>query len=128
MTQPRLLIVDDEEHIRVAMRTFFSHRGFLVDSASEREEAEALLVNFTYACVIADLRLSAGHGADGLEILGFVKERCPDTRIILLTAYSSPAVEGEARRRGVDLFIHKPKPLAEVGRLVEGLMGRAAAS
>ncbi len=122
----KILVVDDEESILFAMRNYFDHLGYDVDCAREREEAEALLGSVEYACVIADLRLSAAHGADGLEVLAQVRQRCPATRIIILTAYGSPAVETEARRRGVDAFLHKPRPLADVARVVKGLVGGGA--
>jgi len=43
---------------------------------------------------------------------------------VILTAYGSPAAEKEARTRGVDAFIHKPKALAEVARVIGQLVGQ----
>jgi DNA-binding response OmpR family regulator len=119
----RLLLIDDEEPILFALREYFTAYGYDVDCAREMEEAEALLANVPYAAVIADLRLTGSHGAEGLEIIGYVRERCPWTRIIILTAYGSREVEAEARRRGVDSFLHKPKPLPEVAQIVYALVG-----
>lgn len=104
----RILVVDDESPILLAMSTYFRMHGYEVDCAREREEAEALLTARRYACVIADLRLTAAHGADGLELVGFVRERCPWTRIVVMTAYA---------------FLHKPKPLPQVAQIVYGLLG-----
>jgi DNA-binding NarL/FixJ family response regulator len=61
---------------------------------------------------------------EGLAIAAHVREHCPRTRVVILTAYGSPATETEARALGVDAFIHKPKPLAELARVVERLVGR----
>ena len=122
----RMLIVDDEEPILFAMRAYFTKRGYAVDCAREREEAEALLAAGEYAVVIADLRLTGTHGAEGLEILGFVRRRWPRTRLVLLTAYGSSELELEARRRGADAFLHKPKSLPDVERLVAGLLAAEA--
>jgi DNA-binding response OmpR family regulator len=119
----RILIVDDEETILFALREYFTNFGYQVDCAREIEEAEALLAFVQYQVVMADLRLTGSHGAEGLEIIGYVRERCPWTRIILLTAYGSPEVEAEALRRGADAFLHKPKPLAEVARILVALAG-----
>lgn len=119
----RLLVVDDEEPILFAMGEYLSAQGYQVDCAREMEEAEALVANIHYSAVIADLRLTGTHGAEGLEIIAYVRERCPRTRIILLTAYGSPQIEGEARRRGVDAFLHKPMPLAGVAQIVLNLLG-----
>ena len=125
MAATRILIVDDEEPILFAMRAYFTRRGYAVDCAREQGEAEALLAGGEYAVVIADLRLTGTHGAEGLEILGLVRERWPRTRTVLLTAYGSADLELEARRRGADAFLHKPKPLADVEKLVAGLLAQA---
>lgn len=123
---PRLLIVDDEESIVFAMTRYFTARGFNVDAARELEEAQALLVNFQYAAVIADLRLTGVHGAEGLDIIDHVRQHCPATRTILLTAYGSPELEDEARARGVDAVLRKPKPLPDLAQLVFSLIGSGA--
>jgi DNA-binding response OmpR family regulator len=120
---PRLLIVEDEVAILDALKYFFVHQGFSVDTASAREEAEDRLAGEAYDAVIADLRLS-GVNTDGLEILRFVRQRCPEAKVILLTAYGSPEVEAEAERLGVDAFLHKPMPLAEIADRVKSLLNR----
>jgi DNA-binding response OmpR family regulator len=120
----RLLLVDDETPILFAMANYFRAKGYVVDAAREREEAEALLTNVAYAAIILDLRMTAVHGADGLEVVVYARERCPSARIIVLTAYGSPAAEAEARARGADAFLHKPQPLADLAQLLEALLGR----
>jgi DNA-binding response OmpR family regulator len=122
----RMLVVDDQPPILFAMKEYFAGQGFEVDCAREKEEAEALLSNFTYSIVIVDLRLTAFNGADGLEILGRIAAQYPKTRTIMLTAHGSPEIELEARRRAVDVFLHKPKPLAELAQIVVGLIGSEA--
>ena len=122
----RILIVDDEECIVFAMRRYFQLRGFEVDSACELEEAQALVANVAYAIVIADLRLTGVHGAEGLELLAYVRERCPWTRTMLLTAYGSLDLEVAGRERGVDLVMRKPCPLPEVAQAVMSLLSEEA--
>lgn len=119
---PRLLIVDDEESICFSMSEYFSLHGYKVDTAREMEEAEKLLGATEYKVVIQDLRLNMKHGADGLEMIRLVKEQNPQARIIVLTAYGSPEMEDEARRRGADAFLRKPKPLSQVAQVVQGLI------
>jgi two-component system OmpR family response regulator len=121
---PRLLIVDDEEPILLAMQEYFQRFGYDVDCARELEEAEALLAKLPYVLVVADLRLTGIYGVEGLELVGYVRQRCPRTRIILLTAYGTPEIETEARRLGVDAFIYKPQPLPELAQIVLALLER----
>lgn len=122
----RMLVIDDEEAILFAAREYFGALGFRVDCATELEEAQALLSHVAYAVVIADLRLTGIYGSEGLALVRHVREQCPQTRILILTAYGSPAVEQEARRLGVDGFLQKPKPLPDVAQIVFGLLGKTA--
>jgi DNA-binding NtrC family response regulator len=117
-----LLIVDDETSILFAMRDYFCAHGYVVDCARDRQEAEALLARETYGVVIADLRLDATGEDAGLAVIGCVRERCPSTGTILLTAYGPPTVVVEARRRGVDAILHKPRSLPEIAGIVETLL------
>lgn len=122
---PTMLVVDDERAILLAIKSYFSHHGYSVDCAQELEEAEALMANLHYDVVIADLRLTGFHGAEGLEIVRSVRERYPRTSVILLTAYGSPEIEDAAARYGVSSFLQKPQPLAELAQVVFGVVGNA---
>ena len=119
---PRLLVVDDEESICFSMSEYFSLQGYKVDTACELEEAEKLLGATHYKVVIQDLRLTMTNSQDGLDMIRLIRERDPQTRIIVLTAYGSPEVEDEARRCGADAFLRKPKPLSQVAQVVQGLI------
>lgn len=116
------MIVDDEKAIGFALAEFFKRQGWRVDCAFELEEAQAMLVNYDYDAVIADLRLTGVCGAEGLEVIRHVREHCPTTKTMLLTAYSGDALEAEARGRGVDLVVRKPRPLDELGALLSSLV------
>jgi len=117
-----ILVVDDAESILFAIRVFFQAKGFAVDCARELEEAEALLANRTYDAVIVDLRLTGFQGTEGLEIISYVREISSKTRVILITSFGSPEIEQEARRRGVDAFLHKPVALPDLAMLVSSLL------
>src|ERR1700687_3836901 len=125
MPTQRILVVDDEATILFAMKEFFSHGGFAVDCASEREEAEALIANVQYAAVIADLRLLGSEVGGVLAVVTAARERAADTRIVLLTAYATREIEARARRHGADLVLRKPRPLQEIGHCVCALLGTA---
>ncbi len=119
---PRMLIVDDEESICFSMSEYFGLHGYKVDTARELEEAEQFIERSQYAVAILDLRLGVAHNADGLEIIKFLNDRCPETRVVVLTAYGSAEMEDEARRCGADAFLRKPKPLSQVAQVIQGLI------
>ena len=118
----RILIVDDEDLIVLAMRRYFERLGYTVDSAYELEEAQALLAAYRYDLVIADLRLTGIGGAEGLQIVSDVHRRCADTRVILLSAFGTPEIERESYNRGADAFLHKPKAMMEIASIARTLL------
>jgi DNA-binding response OmpR family regulator len=122
-----MLIIDDEERILSAVCGYFDHLGYAVDCASEVEDAERLLDTHRYDIVLADLRLGGIDGVEGLEIASYVRRKAPQTKVALLTAYGTAAIRAEASQRGVDAFLNKPQPLAEIARVVSALLDGASA-
>jgi DNA-binding response OmpR family regulator len=116
--RPWLLLVEDEEQTLLAMQTYFTTQGFDVDCAQDQAQAEALIAASRYSMVLTDLRLTGTRGVEGLEIVSHVRRESPDTKVIILTAYGSPEVEAEARRRGADDFLYKSGPLSAVMGLI----------
>ena len=118
----RLLIVDDEEAIRFSMHEYFTHHGFSVETAEEVEQAERVIKAGKFEVIIQDLRLGTTKEPDGLTIIRLAHEYCPETRIVVLTAYGSNEVEIEAKASGADAFLRKPQPLSQVAQVVRGLL------
>ncbi len=118
----RILIVDDEELIVMTMRKYFEGLGYAVDAAHELEEAQALLANYSYDLVIADLRLTGIGGIEGLQIVADVHQRCPNTRVMLLSAFGTPEIERESFNRGADVFLQKPKAMMEIATVARTLL------
>jgi DNA-binding NtrC family response regulator len=118
----RILIVDDEQAVVATLRDFFVELKMEVDCASGLDEARAKLSRNRYAAVLADIQLSRIGDTDGLDLADFVAERCPETPLVVLTAYGSHRVEREARSRGAKFFLHKPVRLEDIGEIVIGLL------
>ena len=124
MTPPRrMLVVDDERVIRFALQSYFGDREILVDCASEHDEALKLLASTEYDVVIADLRLTGTTSQEGLDVIRAARQRSANTRIILLTAYRTAAIDEKAHELGVDLLLQKPKRLAQLADAVFALLG-----
>lgn len=109
----RLLLVDDEAAILFALEDYLSAAGWQVATAASAAAAEELLATSRFAVAVVDLRLSPEDDEHaGLGVVRRIRELSPQTRVVLLTAYGSHAVEEEARRLGVDSLLAKPQPLA----------------
>jgi CheY-like chemotaxis protein len=114
----RLLIADDQAAILFAMKEYFESLGYAVDCASDEACALDLLAGCRYDLVIADLRLSTDRPHGGLALADAARRRHPATRTMILTAYGSPEIEAQARRVGVDAFLHKHDRLGQVADVV----------
>ena len=124
--QKRILVVDDDDDVSTLVGRCLADRGFVVVRAEELEEAEALLLHSEFSVVVFDLKLTAAHGAEGLELLSFLRKHCPFALAILLTGHASERVRAEAIRRGADAVLEKPLGLRALSGVVEGLLAGGA--
>jgi DNA-binding NtrC family response regulator len=120
----RILIVDDEEAITFATRRYFERRSLHVDVAGELAQAKAFVAAGPYDLVVVDLRLTGAQGAEGLDLLGHVRELQPRAKCVLLSAYVSAEVERAALERGAEIVLRKPISLPDLGEALLGLLPR----
>lgn len=121
----RVLIIDDEPLLLDVLGEHFRNAGYDVHTATEAEEAEALLANFSYSLVITDLALSR-VGFRGLEILDQAWEICERPKIIVLTGHCLPEMRSEVASRGADAFVSKPVRLISLSEIAARLLGVSA--
>ena len=117
----RLLIADDEVHIREGLQEALQQPGFTVDTARDGHEARDLLQRQTYHLVITDLRMP---GLGGMELLDEIRDSNPEAQAIVLTAYGSVSTAVEAMKKGAFDFITKPVDLVHLRLLVERAIDR----
>ncbi len=114
-----ILIVDDEEAVRFSLRKALAHEDVLISEARSGEEAVELLSQAPFALVLTDIRMGR---VDGLGLLATIRERWPETVVILLTGYASVASAVEALRRDAYDYLTKPVSIAQVRSTIrEGL-------
>src|SRR5688572_33401128 len=86
LNDARLLVVDDEESLRITTAAIFEKEGYIVDTASSRDEAIDLLGKSDYDLVLTDLHL---EGGDGLSVLNQIRRHAPLTISVVLTGFAS---------------------------------------
>jgi two-component system response regulator PilR (NtrC family) len=115
----RLLVVDDNDSIRTMLEMRLSAERHAVVQAENVGAADrALGGNGEFDVVITDLRM--GRGGDGLDVLRKVKERHPQTEVIVMTAFGSEEVRERALELGALCYLEKsPRLASEVVPLVQ---------
>jgi len=116
-----VLLVEDDPASLTAMREYFTATGHTVDCASSLPEAVTMIERTRFELVITDLKLRPGPDTSGLEVVSAARQRDPDTRVIMLTAFGTLEVEAEARRRGADRMLAKPVSLPLLSRLAQDI-------
>ncbi len=101
----RILIVDDEIHIRKSFKSLLEHLGHSVETAANFEDGEKLLHAFPFGAVLCDIYLEGRSGIDFLETSMRIQ---PDTPLVLITGNPSLETAQEAIRKGAYDYLTKP--------------------
>ncbi|MFH1135680.1 MAG: sigma-54 dependent transcriptional regulator [Pseudomonadota bacterium] len=118
---PKILIVDDEEHIRKILTIMLSKKGYQTQSAPNGQAALDLIRKEAFDAVITDLRMS---GMDGLELLKRLKDYDPDLIVLVITAFSSIDTAVQAIRQGAFDYLSKPFKEEEILLVLEKALER----
>src|ERR1041385_4053335 len=102
---PPLLVVDDEQNMRLSLRTLLGDEGYAVKAAESAEEALRLLEREKFFMIVSDFRLGGMNGAQFLER---VRERWPHLPVLMITAYATPKLAAEAIKAGAFDYLAKP--------------------
>jgi signal transduction histidine kinase len=101
----RLLVVDDEENLRITTSAILENEGYMVDTAASGDEAIALLANADYDLVLTDLHME--HG-EGLTVLNEIRRNAPLTISVVLTGFASVESAIAALQEGAYDYLVKP--------------------
>lgn len=121
----RLLVVDDEEVVRRALRRSLAAVGHTVRTASSPEEALEALERDSFDVVLTDVHMPTGTA---LDILKRVRARTPDVPVVFLTGRPSVDTAARALEHGAFRYLVKPVPTAALIEVVgEALRARSLA-
>jgi len=102
----RILIIDDEQHIRTMMRLTLEAAGYEVAEAQDGPEGLKLYGDGSnWSAVVLDQRMP---GMDGLETLRKLKAQNENARVVMATAYASIELAVDAMKFGATDFVRKP--------------------
>jgi len=103
--KPVILIIDDDTSLRRVLEYNLQEAGYAVATAPSGEEGLVLFDEVSPALVITDMKMP---GMDGMQVLLAVKERSPETLVIMITAFGTVDIAVEAMKAGAYDYITKP--------------------
>ena len=119
MTAPRILVIDDEAHLRELLEITLVKMGLDVDCADTLAAARACLGQVSYGLVLTDMCLPDGQGIDLVrEVAGNYR----DTPIAVITAFGSTENAVTALKAGAFDYLTKPVGLDELRQMVRSAL------
>jgi two-component system, NtrC family, response regulator AtoC len=107
----RVLVVDDEENVRLVVRTFLKRDGYEVEAAASAEEALEKVEAFGPDVILTDVRMPK---MSGLDLLATLKAKSIETTVIVMSAYGNVDLAIEAMKAGAYDYVQKPFKAEEV--------------
>jgi len=101
----RVLVVDDEENLRLVLKTLLRRHGYEVESAATGEEALGLVDSFGPDVVLTDVRMPK---MGGLDLLAALKAKGNDATVIVMSAYGNVDLAIDAMKAGAYDYVQKP--------------------
>lgn len=117
MSSKRILIVEDEERVRLVLQHTLARLGREYETVTAENGSEALeeVRNAAFDLMITDLRMP---GMGGVALTKAIRTLSPRTIVVWITAYRSQETDAEAQRLGVYRCLDKPVEVDEIRRIV----------
>ena len=119
LMKKRILVVDDEEGLRLLYKEELEEDGAVVELASSGPEALSKLEGSPIDLVLLDIKMP---GMDGVEVLRMVKERWKDIPVILCTAY--PHYKHDFGTWASDAYVVKSSDLTELKQTIRDILAK----
>ncbi len=120
--QGRVLVVDDEKAMVLALKGLLSKEGYQVETAGSGEEAVRRIETGSFHLVITDLSM---NGMNGVQVLERARSIDPDLAVIMITAYGSEKIAVQAMKLGAADYLPKPFDNEELRVVVRKAMETA---
>lgn len=124
MSSKKVLVVDDEKHIRMLYQEELEGDGYIVATSDGEEPILAVLDREKPAVIVLDIKL--GPNRSGLDLLQEIRSKDQSIPVILSTAYDS--FQHDLKSIAADYYVVKSVDLTELKSKVALALGKAAAS
>ena len=117
----RILIVDDDKTVRQSYLRSLESISNNIEAASDGEEALQTMEQKSFDVVLLDMRMP---GQDGLSVLRTIKQKWPESEVVIITGYPTVASAKEAVRLGAYDYVAKPVGPQDVINVTDGAITR----
>ena len=118
-----ILVIDDEVAVNNNIRKILAKKGYHVDQAVTKQEAMEKIDKHPYKLVLLDLKIPE---VKGLELLHYIRDKQPDTMVVIITGYASIETAVETARLGAVDYLAKPFTPDEIRGVTENAIQLAA--
>jgi DNA-binding NtrC family response regulator len=105
MSKGRILVIDDEDIVRLSCSRTLVPEGYELKMAKNGLEGIKMLEEESFDLVLTDLKMP---NMDGIEVLGTIKEKWPKTDVVIVTGYQTVETAVKAIKLGAFDYIEKP--------------------
>ncbi len=123
MQKANILVVDDEKDICMALNILLSKEGHAVKEAYNGEQALRRMQEENFDVIMTDIKMDK---MDGFEVIRAAQQMCPDTPVVMMTAFASVGSAVEAMRAGASDYITKPFINDEIRLTVRRILANRA--
>lgn len=120
MGKPRILVIDDEEIVRISCSRALDGE-YEVDTASSGREGLELLDKAEYDLALIDLKMP---GIDGMEVLRAIKAGHPEVSVIMMTGYNTVEHVVDSISLGAAHYLEKPFTPDLLAEMIREVLGR----
>jgi DNA-binding NtrC family response regulator len=115
-----ILVIDDEEIVRVSCTRILSAKGYRIDDADHCAAGLQKLKEKRYDLVLTDFKMPR---MDGIELAAHIIAKYPETKVILFTGYTTDETIRIAKRCGIHDFLEKPFTPEKLAETVARALG-----
>ncbi len=117
----KILIVDDESHVRESTMLLLRRKGYATEGAESGIVALEKIAEESFDLLLLDIKMP---GMSGLELLRQAKEINPDIMALIMTGYGTVENAIEALELGALGFVRKPMPINELANVIDDTLAR----
>ena len=117
----RVLVIDDNSHIREMVQSFLIRAGYEYSTAQDADQAVEVLKRSEYDLAIMDIIMP---GRSGIDLLSQVVSEYPDMAVIMMSSIIDTATAVQAMREGAYDYITKPVDLVELATRIDKALER----